>query len=149
MIVKDFDFSDVLTLCSGRLVGSRHMEGVYEILQFMVGEPVFTHQSPRVMRELEPWLREQFPTLFPDDPTMKRMLDFLDGELNALPGMNLEEVIVRRWVARVREAWALPERVILRAMPRQMHTSIDPVQEAQAMFGDENVIAVNLGEGDA
>jgi hypothetical protein len=60
---KTFHIGDVLTAMTGRLVSPRHIEGVYDILNWMTGDSLFTHQLPRASREAEPVLRERFPDL--------------------------------------------------------------------------------------
>ena len=44
---KRFHISDILSITTGRLVATRHVEGIYDILGFMTGEELFTHQLPR------------------------------------------------------------------------------------------------------
>lgn len=60
---KRFHIGDVLSAATGKLVSPRHMEGVYEILNWMTGDNLFTHQLPRAMDECAPLLRETFPDL--------------------------------------------------------------------------------------
>jgi hypothetical protein len=60
---KSFALGDILSITTGRLVSTRHMEGVYEILNFMTGANLFTHQLPAASRECEPELLKQFPQL--------------------------------------------------------------------------------------
>lgn len=66
---REFDISDVLTVTTGRLVSTRHVEGVYDILGYMSGEALFTHQLPRVLREAKPILLAQHPQLAGVDAT--------------------------------------------------------------------------------
>jgi hypothetical protein len=40
--VRNFDISDVLSVSTGQLVSARHMDGVYDILGFMTGDPSIT-----------------------------------------------------------------------------------------------------------
>ena len=60
---KKFHIGDVISAATGRLVSTRHIGGVYDILGFMSGESLMTHQLPRVAREAEPSLRSQHPEL--------------------------------------------------------------------------------------
>jgi len=68
---REFHIGDILTVTTGRLVSPRHMDGVYDILNWMTGDNLFTHQLPRACRECEQPLRDQFPDLAavvpPDD----------------------------------------------------------------------------------
>lgn len=60
---KQFHLGDVLTITTGNLVSPRHIQGVYEILNFMTGDNLYTHQLPRARRECRGPLLEQFPQL--------------------------------------------------------------------------------------
>lgn len=55
---KSFHISDLICVSHGRLVSSRGMEGVYDILSHMAGTNLYTHQLPEVGRQAEPVLRE-------------------------------------------------------------------------------------------
>jgi len=51
---KEFHIGDVLSITHGRLVSPRHMDGIYDILNFMTGD-----QIPRATEECrEPLLRQ-------------------------------------------------------------------------------------------
>ena len=63
MKTKKFHLGDVLSITTGRLVSPRHMDGVYDILNFMTGDNLFTHQLPRASDECKPHLLAQFPQL--------------------------------------------------------------------------------------
>ena len=60
---KKFHLGDVLSITTGRLVSTRHIGGVYDILNFMTGDNLFTHQLPRASRECALILLEQHPQL--------------------------------------------------------------------------------------
>ncbi len=46
------------------------------------------------------------------------------------------------WVEIIRTQWELPEMLPVYAMGADMHTHIDPIEEAEAMMGNKNVIVV-------
>lgn len=79
METKDFHISDILTITTGRLVSSRHMTGVYDILGWMTGENLFTHQLPRVAREAKPVLLATHPQLASVDSEAEINPDNLKG----------------------------------------------------------------------
>lgn len=60
---RDFDLGDILSCTTGLLVSPRKIEGVYDILNFMTGDNLFTHQLPRACRECAPVLLRQHPQL--------------------------------------------------------------------------------------
>lgn len=58
---REFHLGDVLSITTGRLISPRGIEGVYDILRFMTGQDLFTHQLPRAMTEMKPRLLAQHP----------------------------------------------------------------------------------------
>lgn len=147
--MKNFHISDILSVTTGRLVSSRHMDGIYEILNFLTGDNLFTHQLPRAMRECEPWLKTQFPYLFPSNPAIQKAIDGLDPLL-AIDGDDREAVArtLKVWVDGIRSSAkfpeVLPEVLPVYEMGADMHTQIDPIEELKAMVGDKKVVTVDL-----
>ncbi len=140
--MKTFHISDVLTLTTGLLVSNRHMEGVYEILSFLTGDNVWTHQIPRVMEECSPWLKAQYPHLFPDNPPMAALIVEFQKYIETPEGKNDLTGACQRWCASVATAMKLPEQLSVYELGADMHTHIDPVEEAKAMIGDGKVIVI-------
>ncbi|MFF8178464.1 hypothetical protein [Streptomyces chartreusis] len=68
---RDFALADILTMTTGRLLSSRHMEGVYDIANWMTGDNLMTHQIPRAADACGKALLAQHPQLTdvapPDD----------------------------------------------------------------------------------
>jgi hypothetical protein len=60
---KTFHIGDVLSVTTGKLISLNHMLGVHELLEYMMGHGVFTHQLPRAGDACEPCLLQQFPWL--------------------------------------------------------------------------------------
>lgn len=63
METRDFHIGDILTITTDRLLSPRGVGGVYDILGFMTGDEVYTHQIPRFMDECKPYLMKQHPQL--------------------------------------------------------------------------------------
>ena len=61
--MKTFHIGDVLTVTTGRLLGPTHMDGLYEILNYMTGESLMTHALGRAAEVCRPVLLERFPEL--------------------------------------------------------------------------------------
>ena len=61
MDTKDFQTRDVMSTITGRLMGD--IGGVYEVLNWMTGESVYTHQLPRIGKEAVPVILAAHPTL--------------------------------------------------------------------------------------
>lgn len=63
MTTRQFQLGDVLSITTGKLVSPRLIDGVYDILNYMTRDNLFTHQLPRAMRECAPWVLRQHPQL--------------------------------------------------------------------------------------
>lgn len=63
MAMRSFHLGDILSITTGCLVSPRHMDGVYDILNFMTGNDLYTHQLPSVAGEMAPRLLAQHPQL--------------------------------------------------------------------------------------
>src|SRR5690242_17492626 len=116
---KTFHIGDILSVTSDRLVSPRHIGGVYDILGWMTGEELFTHQLPRASRECEGNLRAQFPDLaavaVPD-------FDIPDGA-----SKDEAMAVVMGWLDGVVAEHGETREV--RPLPEADHTSIDPIDE--------------------
>jgi hypothetical protein len=122
--VREFHIGDILSAMTGRLVSPRHIDGVYDILGFLAGEPLWTHQLPRACREAEPILRERYPDLaaivMPDDFT--------------------GEAAVLAWLAQQVTIHGETRPVV--PLDAADHTSIDPITELRMMRPDAEIIPV-------
>ncbi len=58
-----FHIGDVLSVTTGKLVSPRHMDGIYDILNYMTGENLFTHQLSRACDVCGQALKVQHPQL--------------------------------------------------------------------------------------
>lgn len=128
MTAREFDISDVLSITTGYLVSRRHMDGVYEILNFMTGDNLFTHALPRASRECEPVLLAQHPDL----------ADIVVPELHSL-----EECVA--WL----DAVVVPVYGATRSVEPLAagdHTVIDPLAELKMLRPDLEPVVVVLPE---
>jgi hypothetical protein len=60
---RAFALSDILSVTTEKLLSHRHMTGIYDILSYMTGQSVFTHQLGDACDEAKPALLEQHPQL--------------------------------------------------------------------------------------
>jgi len=120
---RDFDLGDVLSITDGRLVSPRLIEGVYDILNFMTGDSLYTHQLPRAMRACQGPLLAQHPQLADVDRTTKLGPDNF-----------------REWLAAQKRIYG--ETLPVAPLAPQTWTQINPVLEAEALVGKDRVIAV-------
>jgi len=56
-----FDLGTILSITDGKLLTS--MDNVYEILNYMTGDDLYTHQLIRASQEMKPIILEQYPDL--------------------------------------------------------------------------------------
>jgi hypothetical protein len=122
---KKFHIGDVLSITSGVLVSPRHIEGVYDICDWMTGEKNMTHQLPRVSREITPDLRRQHPAL---------------AAVTVPSGMHGKDEVFE-WLATLYPVHG--EYVdVARLSDPEDHTTIDPIAEIKMMRPDVTIIAV-------
>lgn len=127
---KDFHIGDILSVTTGRLVSPRHIGGVYDILGWMVGESLMTHQLPRVSRECEPHLKAQHPDL---------------NEIVVPDSVNSEESLLF-WLAEQTERYGVTRPV--RRLPAADHTQIDPLAEIAMMRPDLPIISIEVPDAE-
>lgn len=60
---KNFHIGQVLTVTTGFMVSPNGIAGVYEILDWMTGDNLFTHQLPRASNICEPILKGLYPEI--------------------------------------------------------------------------------------
>ena len=123
---KTFHLGDILSITTECLVSPRYIDGVYDILNWMTGDSLFTHQLPRACRECQGPLLAQHPDL----------------AVIVLPesfGDNAEQGVAR-WLA---------EQVAIYGETREVaplaagdHTRIDPITELRAMKPDGEIVVV-------
>ena len=123
---KDFHIGDILSVTTGCLVSPRHISGVYDILGFMSGEDLMSHQLPRVSDECEPFLKAQHPDL---------------AEVVVPETVNSEETLLF-WLAEQTAIYGVTRPV--QPLAATDHTSIDPIAEIKMMRPDMPIIGVEL-----
>jgi len=120
---REFHVGDVLSITTGRLVSPRHMDGIYDILDFMTGDSLFTHQLPRVSDECKPYLLEQFPEL---------------------KGVDASGVNTKNWKEWLDEQVAkYGEKLVVKLIPKTAHTVKNPVEEMFEMKEKVSGIVIN------
>jgi hypothetical protein len=126
MKMKHFHLGDVLTITTGRLVSPRHIGGVYDILNYMTRDNLFTHQLPTAMKECAPWLLRQHPQLaevpVPEKFNGKEHIEEWLGEQVKVYGETLE----------------------VKPIPQDDHDQKNPLTELEEMVGKDKIIVVNV-----
>lgn len=121
---KLFHLGDVLSITDGRLMSPRHMDGVYDILNFMTGDSLYTHQIPRVAKECQPYLLQQHPQLagIKFGPVTKENFASLLEDLCAEYG----------------------EQLLVTKLPNHVHEFIDPMSELAEKVHPSKIITVRV-----
>ena len=124
MQTKEFATRDVLSTITGRLMGD--IGGVYEVLNWMTGESVFTHQLPRIGREAT-------PVLVAAHPALQQAVD----EAEQVTQENYQEWR-QTWEGRYGLTIAVPK------FGADTHERIDPMSELAEKVHPDKVIPVVL-----
>lgn len=129
MATKTFHIGDILSVTAGALVSPRHMDGVYDILNWMTGDELFTHQLPRALNECEPHLKAQHPDL-----AAIPVPDF-----SSVPRTDVEAA-VKAWVNE--QVARFGETREVAPMSASEHTRINPLDELAMNYPHVQVIPV-------
>lgn len=117
--VREFATADVLSTVTGRLMSS--MDGIYQVLNWMTGESVFTHQIPRISREARPVIIAMYPLL-------QQAVD------------EAEQVTRENW-QRWRQTWEdrYGPTIAIPKFSADAHERIDPMSEALEHFPPDKI----------
>lgn len=143
ILTKEFSLGDVLSITTGRLVSERHMDGVYDILNWMTGDNLFTHQLPRAAEACAPVLCAQLSRLNPEENA--ELKAEVEGLIQSLEGLNEKaerEAAISAWLVTLKAKYGDSFQII----PLKGWESRDPLAEAVEMFGADKVIAVSADE---
>ncbi len=119
---REFHLGDILSITTGHLVSPRHIDGVYDILNFMTRDNLFTHQLPRACDECKPYLLRQYPQL---------------------EGIDASQVNVdnwQEWLAGQGKVYG--EHLSVEQIPMDDHTEKGPLEELREMAPDKPIIVI-------
>lgn len=121
---KAFATEDVLGTITGVLLGD--IGRIYEVLNWMTGESVYTHQLPRIGREAQ-------PVVLAAHPELQSALD----ERDQVNPSNWEEWR-DRWIERFGKTIDVPK------FAADEHERKGPITELSEMIPPEKIVAVKL-----
>ncbi|WP_166162975.1 hypothetical protein [Chelativorans oligotrophicus] len=124
--LKDFPTGAVLSVVTGRLVSENHIEGVYEVLNWMTGESLFTHQLPRVGREAEPVIL----ALHPELAQAKEEAEQVNGDN------------WRDWLAKWKDRYG--DMISVPRMTIAEHERTDPLSELSEKVHPDRIVALKM-----
>lgn len=123
---KDFPTLDVLSAATGVLVSESGIGAIYEVLNWMTGESLFTHQLPRVGREAQ-------PVILALHPELRAAYE----EAEQVTPANWKHWAAR-WKSRYGETISVPK------MNLGQHESIDPLSELAEKVHPDRIIPVQI-----
>jgi hypothetical protein len=146
---KEFHISDVLSITTGRLMSTRHMEGIYDILNYMTQDNLFTHQLPRAGDECKPWILFQHPDL--DSPEMHFALGELVEMLETPSGKAEPDKLILGWLSKITSGQygiKIDEMLSIEPLYPEDHEVRDPLEEAREMAPHAVIIGIELDPDD-
>ncbi len=137
MNARTFHLSDILSITHDRLFSTRHMDGVYDICNFLTQDNLFTHQLPRVHAECKAWLLQLHP------------------QLNEIPLVTDADILAMKLENGKPAQWWIPwlerqiekygEHLEVTPIPKGIHEYKNPITEAVEMvemMGPDKVIVL-------
>lgn len=118
-----FPLADILTMTTGLLLSHRHMDGVYDIANWMTGDDLMTHQLPRAGAVCGPALLAQHPNL-----------------AGVVPSPDLDEHNLRTWLRDAEREHG--DELPVTPLAPGVWGHQDPIEELCDMVGAERVIVV-------
>ena len=110
---RNFDLGTVLTVTSGRLFTK--MDNLYDILNYLSSDEIYTHQIPRVMKVAQSYVLEKYPQL--------------DGVGKDVVINNEQDV--KTFIDEQKNVYG--DSFGLSPMPNEMYQHIDPIDEINEM----------------
>ena len=121
---KEFASCDVLSTVTGVLISK--IDGVYQVLSWMTGESVYTHQIPRISREATPVVVARHPHL-------QQAID----EAEQVDRTNWQQWR-QTWEDRYGPTIAVPK------FTADSHESIDPISELAEKVHPDKIITIPI-----
>lgn len=117
-----FHLGDILSITTGFLLSPRRIEGIYDILNYMTGDNLFTHQLPRAAAECKPFLLQQHP------------------QLAAIDASTITRENWDLWMSD--QIGRFGEKLPVSRLPAHAHEFIDPMSELAEKVHPDRIITV-------
>jgi hypothetical protein len=149
---KKFHIGDVLSITTGLLVSPDHIGGVYNILNYMTRDNLFTHQLGRAADECKPYLLKQFPWLASDEfqkleAGVRAKFELIHSSKNDKEDQNkAAQKIIDEWFKKSVYP-VMGKFVEVEPLPSDSrYEHKEPIAELVKMAGKKKVIVVNSPE---
>lgn len=137
---RKFHLGDVLSITHRRLVSPRHLEGVYDVLNYMTGDNLYTHQLGRAAQRCKPVLLRQHPAL--RSQHLHNEIDRLRKMLDVVP-RGSKGLLITGWLMKLYSRYG--EWLTVRPIADWTHQN--PMEELRQMVGpfrEDRVIKVEI-----
>lgn len=137
--MKSYHLTAILNITTGRLLSS--MYDIYDVLNHITGDNLFTHQLPRACRFAAPILLAKYPELsvYSSQPAMDSLTRWL-----SIPGDETPENRIQFWLAEMQ----MMHPDIPKEFEVECHSDswlrFDPVDELLGMVDPEKVSVVQM-----
>jgi hypothetical protein len=132
--MKKFALAQVLTVTTGKLLC--HVDGLYQILNHLTGDSLFTHQLPRAGEWAKPVLLAMFPVLKQvNDDDLAKLKATINHAVTSARGVDVHGAAWRAsnaWVEVM--ALRLGSEFEIEIEQQGNWTHLDPVSELSAMI---------------
>ena len=108
---KEFALGDVLSVTTGILMSRRHIDGVYDILGFMTGCGLMTHELIRANEVCSPYILKQHPQL----------------EGLEVPTLYRDKELIFKWLEEREEEFG--ETIEIEILPEGAYKRKNPIEE--------------------
>lgn len=125
---KQFHLGDVLSITTGKLMSPRLIEGVYDILNFMTRDSLFTHQLHRARNECAPHLLRQHPQL-------------ADVKIEGVTPESFNQILEDLCAE-------YGQTLMVTQLPEHAHEFIDPMSELAEKVHPDKIIKLEAGAND-
>lgn len=119
-------FTGVLSVYTGRRLTPDSMGPIYEVLSFMTGDEIYTHQIPRVMSECQPVLNALHPHLASCQAEAEAITSFED---------------LAQWLPIWEDRYGT--HILVPRLNHAQHESIDPLTELAEKFRPEQIVTID------
>lgn len=127
MTTKEFLTVDVMSAASGFLLTDEGMGPIYRVLSFVTGEDVYTHQLPRVGKELQ-------AALLSDRPDLEDVFDLIRTKTTRETWRDVAAEIEQK----------LGLSMTLRRLSHDEHERIDPLSELAEKVHPDRIIPIEV-----
>ncbi|MFD7996867.1 DUF7736 domain-containing protein [Streptomyces mexicanus] len=121
---RAYPLADILSVTTGRLLSHRRMDGLYDLLGYMTGQSLFTHQLPRAADACGPALLAQHPQL-----------------ADVAPPQDLDAPDLMAWLANAEQEHG--RELPVEPLPADAWEQRDPIGELSDMVRPEKVIVIS------